>query len=369
MPNSILPSPIKKTSSFVAGSELPFYYQFISTSIREIYFSKVSLIYHNRSQSENTHPKLILCSHRNSAFDGYIALKAFPKAQALASIQLLNSCIMKTFFTGIPVVRKKDRQRLGINTNIFSSPSEAAIAHIKAGGDLLLFPEGSSEWGFQPLPYQRGAARIIRTLISEGVDFDIIPMGLFYIAPDKFSSKVEVYIGDNICITSKKDNLSIREWEQNIHKEVSNALNKISVNCPDVDIFEKASSYAFNKNKEGYSYAESFIDYQNNLSQADNSNKTIEKTSQSSILIWRYISFLFMYILFPILLSSFIASHFADARNTVSFFKILGGAIASAIWLPILVMLLFFSPLFIGISLVSASFGFILIRKKGAQIC
>lgn len=276
---------------------------------------------------------------------------------------------MKTFFTGIPVVRKKDRQRLGINTNIFSSPSEATIAHIKAGGDLLLFPEGSSEWGFQPLPYQRGAVRIIRTLISEGVDFDIIPMGLFYIAPDKFSSKVEVYIGDNICITSKKDNLSIREWEQNIHKEVSNALNKISVNCPDVDIFEKASSYAFNKNKEGYSYAESFIDYQNNLSQADNSNKTIEKTSQSSILIWRYISFLFMYILFPILLSSFIASHFADARNTVSFFKILGGAIASAIWLPILVMLLFFSPLFIGISLVSASFGFILIRKKGAQIC
>ena len=134
-------------------------------------------------------------------------------------------------------------------------------------------------------------------------------------------------------------------------------------------IFEKASAYAFNKNKEGYSYAESFIDYQNNLSQTDNSNKTIEKTSQSSILIWRYISFLFMYILFPVLLSSFIASHFADARNTVSFFKILGGAIASAIWLPILIMLLFFSPLFIGISLVSALFGFILIRKKGAQIC
>lgn len=369
MPNSVLSSPIKKTSSFVAGSPLPFYYQFISCAIREIYFSKISLIYHNRSQTENTHPKLILCSHRNSAFDGYIALKAFSNTQALASIQLLNSPLMRSFFTGIPVVRKKDRQRLGINANVFSSPSDAAIAHIKAGGNLLLFPEGSSEWGFQPLPYQRGAARIIRTLISEGVVFDIIPMGLFYIAPDKFSSKVEVYIGENICINPQEDNLSIREWEQNIHKEISTSLNKISVNCPNIDIFEKASAYAFNKNKEGKSYAESFIDYQNNLPQSINDKQNIEKKSQSSILIWRYISFLFMYILFPILLSSFIASHFADARNTISFFKILGGAIATAIWIPILVILLFFFPIFIGISLASALFGFILIRKKGAQIC
>nr|MBG3151870.1 glycerol acyltransferase [Proteus mirabilis] len=366
MPNSTLPSSLRKTSSFVAGSPLPFYYRFISSAIREIYFSKISLIYPSRSQAENTHPKLILCSHRNSAFDGYVALKAFPEAQALASIQLLNSRLMRLFFTGIPVVRKKDRQRLGINTNTFSSPSEAAIAHIKAGGDLLLFPEGSSEWGFQPLPYQRGAARIIRTLISEGVVFDIIPMGLFYIAPDKFSSNVEVYIGETISITSQQNNLSIREWEQNIHNEISILLNKVSVNCPTVDIFEKASKHAFIKNKEGYSYSGSFIEYQNNLYQADQDNQNIEK---SSILTWRYISFLFMYILFPILLSSLIASHFADARNTISFFKILGGAIATAIWTPILVMLLFYFPIFIDISLASALFGFILIRKKGAQIC
>ncbi|MCO7051409.1 hypothetical protein NAG84_16335, partial [Proteus terrae] len=105
------------------------------------------------------------------------------------------------------------------------------------------------------------------------------------------------------------------------------------------------------------------------LYQSNNDNQNIEKNSQSSILLWRYTSFLFMYILFPILLSSFIASRFADARNTISFFKILGGAIAAAIWIPILIMLLFFFPIFIGISLASALFGFILIRKKGAQIC
>ncbi len=55
MPNSILPSPIKKNASFVAGSPLPFYYQFISSTIREIYFSKISLIYHSGSQAKNTH--------------------------------------------------------------------------------------------------------------------------------------------------------------------------------------------------------------------------------------------------------------------------------------------------------------------------
>lgn len=367
MPNQLLPS-IRKTSPFVVGSSLSFYYQFVSSTIRKCYFSKVSLINHNRDSTKNTQPKLIICSHRNSAFDGYLALKAFPKAQALASIQLLNSRLMRIFFTGIPVVRKKDRQRFGINANTYSSPSEAAVAHIKAGGDLLLFPEGSSEWGFQPLPYQRGAARIIRTLLDEGIVFDVIPVGLFYLAPDKFSSEVEVYIGDNITI-SEQVNLSSREWEKNIHTEISIALNNVSVNCPNDESFNNASFYAYQKKEEGHSYSESFLDYQNKLINKACLPQIKTKTSASSLLFWRYIAFCFMFILSPIFMASFIASRFADARNTISFFKILGGSLATALWLPILFILLFFSPLFIGISLFSALVGLVIIRTKGAKIC
>lgn len=95
MPNSTLPSSIKKTSSFVAGSPLPFYYRFISSAIREIYFSKISLIYPSRSQAENTHPKLILCSHRNSAFDGYVALKALGERLVIRSVL---DCPMDIYF-------------------------------------------------------------------------------------------------------------------------------------------------------------------------------------------------------------------------------------------------------------------------------
>lgn len=367
MPTKILPSTIN-APQFVAGSPLPIYYQVVSKTIREIYFSNVSPAYHNRNSSKNIHPKLIICSHRNSAFDAYIALKEFPKAQALASIQLLNSRLMRAFFTGIPVVRKKDRARFGINSNAFSSPSEAAVEHIKAGGDLLLFPEGSSEWGCKPLPYQRGAARIIRSLLDEGIVFDIIPVGLFYLAPDKFSSEVELYIGDNIIIPQQGD-LTSREWEQNIHQDISLALNNISVNCPDIGLFKKASSYACNRKIKGDSYAESFIDYQNNLIKYEESNRNIENNIPHSIKTWRYISFCFMFIFFPILLSALIASRFADARNTVSFFKIIGGSLAAIIWLPILFILLFFSPLFISVSLISALIGLKIIRTKGSQIC
>lgn len=368
MPTKILPSTITNTPLVVAGSPLPFYYQVVSKSIREFYFSNITAVYHNRNSPKDIHPKLIICSHRNSAFDAYIALKEFPKAQALASIQLLNSRLMRAFFTGIPVIRKKDRARFGINSNVFSSPSEAAIAHIKAGGDLLLFPEGSSEWGHKPLPYQRGAARIIRTLLDEGITFDVVPVGLFYLAPDKFSSEVELYIGENIVIP-QKDNLTSREWEQSIHQDISLALNNISVNCPDIDSFKKASDYAYNKKSNGSSYAESFIDYQNNLINHDDLNKNIKSNVLSSIKIWRYISFCFMFILFPILLSALIASRFADARNTVSFFKIIGGSLATVIWLPILFILLFISPLSICVSLISALIGIGIIRTKGSKIC
>ena len=367
MPTKILPSAIS-TPLFVAGSPLPFYYQIVSKSIREIYFSNITAVYHNRNSSKDIHPKLIICSHRNSAFDAYIALKEFPKAQALASIQLLNSRLMRTFFTGIPVVRKKDRTRFGIHSNTFSSPSDAAVAHIKAGGDLLLFPEGSSEWGYKPLPYQRGVARIIRTLLDEGIVFDIVPVGLFYLAPDKFSSEVELYIGENIAI-SAQGSLTDREWEKNIHEDVSFALNNISVNCSDIDSFKQASDYAYNKKINGNSYAESFIDYQNNVIKDEQLNKNKKSKASHSIKIWRYISFCFMFILFPILLSALIASHFADARNTVSFFKIIGGSLATIIWLPILFILAFFSPLFIGISFISALIGISIIRTKGSKIC
>lgn len=347
----------EKQPRIISGAPLPPYYRLISSAIREVYYPRCTLQGCICTLS-NSKPTLILCSHRNSAFDGYLILKAFPLAQALASIQLLNSTIMRLFFTGIPVVRKKDKMRFNITANSFDSPVDAGVAHISAGGSLMLFPEGSSEWGYKPLPYQRGAARIIRTLISLKVDFNVIPVGLFYSEPDKFASKAEIFIGKPIEIISQQEQ-SEREWEKNIHTQISDALDAVSVNCLNEQIFNDATHHAACESSQGNSYATAFLDYQ----QTPENFSTIKHKPAKKTHAIRWLGFCLMFILFPILLSALFTSRYADARNTVSFFKILGGSLASLIWLPIIVILLFIWPKFILISLMSALIGYLLVTK------
>ncbi|EKT57201.1 1-acyl-sn-glycerol-3-phosphate acyltransferase [Providencia burhodogranariea] len=347
----------EKQPLLIAGAPLSSYYRLISSVIRSIYYPGCTLQGNIDSLSTNK-PTLILCSHRNSAFDGYLILKAFPLAQALASIQLLNSAVMRLFFTGIPVVRKKDKMRFNITANSFDSPVDAGVAHISAGGSLMLFPEGSSEWGYKPLPYQRGAARIIRTLISLKVDFNVIPVGLFYSEPDKFASKAEIFIGKPIEIISQQEQ-SEREWEKNIHTQISDALDAVSVNCLNEQIFNDATHHAAYENHQGNSYATAFLDYQ----QTPENFPAIKSEPIKKNHAVRWLGFCLMFILLPILLAALFTSRYADARNTISFFKILGGSLAGLIWLPIIAISLFIWPKFILISLASALIGYLFIIK------
>lgn len=133
-------------------------------------------------------PRLIIASHRNGAIDGHQVLAAFPHAQFLVSIQLLRHWFLRLFIAGIPVVRPKDVERYGLDPASVASPVEAGLAHLRRGGDLGIFPEASSEWGHRPQPYKSGAARIACSLIADGIDVEVIPVGLFYSTPDRFRS-------------------------------------------------------------------------------------------------------------------------------------------------------------------------------------
>ncbi|EKT60040.1 phospholipid/glycerol acyltransferase [Providencia sneebia] len=355
-----------KTAIVAAGQPLSTYYQRISSIIRQIYYPYCTLVGHLPILS-NGKPTLFLCSHRNSAFDGYLSLKVAPLGQSLASIQLLNSPLMRLYFTGIPVVRKKDKERLGIKSSTFDDPVEAGMAHITKGGDLFLFPEGSSEWGYKPLPYQRGGARIIRLLLEQQVEFNVIPVGLFYTMPDRFASYAEIYVGAPLSITNKNSDETDREWEKRIFHQISQSLDEVSVNCPDEKTFEEAQQYAYQSFMNGESYAQAFLRYQQ---QPEMYQEIQPKTkSQLNSLAWRWLGFCLMFIFLPIFLASAIAARFADARNTVSFFKIFAGGLAALIWLPFLIVCAFLWPSVIITSLISAFIGYKIIQYKGSVPC
>ncbi|MDR0218807.1 MAG: glycerol acyltransferase [Enterobacteriaceae bacterium] len=354
----------KKTTIVIAGKPLPTYYRLISSIIRCIYYPNCTLVGHVPAIS-NGKPTLFLCSHRNSAFDGYLILKVAPFGQALASIQLLNNPLIRLFFTGIPVVRKKDKQRLGISPNGFENPVEAAVSHITKGGSLFLFPEGSSEWGHKPLPYQRGGARIIRSLLSQRVEFNVVSVGLFYVMPDRFASYAEVYVGKPISIADQVNDESEQEWENRIHEQISQALNAVSVNCPDEKTFKAAEHYAYLSLMQGESYAEAFLRYQNQHEICP----MPQPKAVSYHLIWRWLGFFLMFIFLPILLASAVGARYADARNTITFFKIFAGGLAGLIWLPLLIGFVWLWPSVIIPSLISAFIGYKIIQYKGSAPC
>jgi hypothetical protein len=141
----------------------------LASLLRGFSFSRVRIVGARDRPLPPRGGRLTVSSHRNGATDGYIVLKAFPGVQGLVSIQLLQHPLRRWLFDGIALVRDKDRKRGGIQRATFAHRADAGCAQLRAVGDLVIFPEGSSLWGFQPLPYQRGGPRIVQTLLKEDV--------------------------------------------------------------------------------------------------------------------------------------------------------------------------------------------------------
>jgi hypothetical protein len=148
-------------------------------------------------------PRLIIASHRNGAIDGHQVLAAFPHVPVPRLHPARPPLVPSAVHRRIPVVRPKDVDRYGLDPASVASPVEAGLAHLRRGGDLGIFPEASSEWGYRPQPYKSGAARIACTLIDEGTDVEVIPVGLFYSTPDRFRSRAEVVGGPAVTIPGR----------------------------------------------------------------------------------------------------------------------------------------------------------------------
>ncbi len=115
-------------------------------------------------------------------------------------------------------------------------------------------------------------------------------------------------------------------------------------------------------------YSEAFLRYQKQPEKYPDTF-SFQKTSCRNNTIWRWFGLCLMFIFLPIFLASAIASHYADARNTVSFFKIFAGGLAGLIWIPLLVVFAALWPSFIIPRLVSAFIGYKVIQHKGSALC
>lgn len=320
-------------------------------------------------------PRLIIASHRNGAIDGHQVLAAFPHAQFLVSIHLLRHWFLRLFIAGIPVVRPKDVERYGLDPASVASPVEAGLAHLRRGGDLGIFPEASSEWGHRPQPYKSGAARIACALIADGIDVEVIPVGLFYSTPDRFRSRAEVVRGPAVTIPDR-DGREDKEWEAAVASAMGAALDVVSVNCPDEATFTAVEAHALNRARRTpggkASYAQAFLELQNAAGSV--APKTGGATSANTVAkprtypVIRWIGFLAMWLFAPILVAAAVAGSRADGRNTVTFFRILSGFAAVMVWIQVLIIAAFFWPAVIGAGVLSGVLGWLLLGVRRIRL-
>lgn len=305
---------------------LPRHSRFFGRLVHHLYYRHVDV----RGAPVSRRPTLFLLSHRNGATDGQIYMAALGAAPSLISIQLLRHWFLRLFFTGIPVVRDKDRERYGIAADAVPSPISAAITQLKHGGSLCIYPEGTSAWQARPLPYHSGMAVIAARLKTAGVDFDVQPLAAHYSKPDGFRSRVSIIVGPAF----RPQGESVRD----LQAELSAALAAISVNAADNASFNRAVDAAWQAVQHGDDYGEAYLCAQ---AAADKVPPTVSASPQR-----RWAKTLFALGCPLVVAAALLAGRAADGRNNVTFFRCFGAAAAVVPQVLLWLIACCYTPLF-----------------------
>ena len=203
-----------------------------------VYFERITVL--NPQRLPEGVPILFLGLHRNGAVDGFVYQQIVPRGIFLISTQLLRSFFARLFFCGIAVARKQDAED--------GSQNEAALQQctrlLAAGGELIVFPEGTSSLGPRHLPFKAGAARIALDALAQGVALRIVPLGIHYERAWTFRSRVEVVVGEAISTTLPAD-LSRLGRLKEMKRRMAIALDSVGANFASVEAQQQAESLAY----------------------------------------------------------------------------------------------------------------------------
>ncbi len=199
------------------------WYRFLYTSIARVYYRRIRAI--GREHIPAGGAVLYAMLHRNGAVDGMVYHVVFPRATFLISTQLIRSLFGRLFFTGIPVVRGTDQGERDAN----AASLARCVDQLAAGGQLAIFPEGTSDLGPRHLPFKRGIAVILTRALSAGTPVTVLPVGIFYQAPERFRSDVTVVVGPPVD-TSLDPSRGQAEHVDVLIQRITHALEELGVN-------------------------------------------------------------------------------------------------------------------------------------------
>jgi 1-acyl-sn-glycerol-3-phosphate acyltransferase len=211
-------------------------YRFITA----FYFERVTLIHAERLP--RTGPVLYLGLHRNGAVDGYVYDQVLRNPVFMISTQLRKNWFARLFFEGIAVNRTKDEGDRALN----DAALRQCLEHLRAGGELFVFPEGTSSLGPRHLPFKSGAVWLLLDYLEGGEHppLQVIPLGIHYECPQAFRSKVEVVAGPPIS-TELPPEASRIERLKTMKRRIQAALEEVGINVPSEERQEMIGRFAY----------------------------------------------------------------------------------------------------------------------------
>lgn len=202
------------------------------------YFERLTVLHSERLPESG--PVLYVGLHRNGAVDGFVYHQVLPRGIFLVSTQLLRGFFARLFFCGIAVARKHDEED--------NSQNDAALRQctqlLADGGELIVFPEGTSSLGPRHLPFKSGAVRIALDALAGGVPLRIVPLGVHYERAWAFRSKVEVVVGEPVS-TELPAGLSELGRLKEMKRRMTTALESVGTNFASAEAQQNAERLAY----------------------------------------------------------------------------------------------------------------------------
>jgi 1-acyl-sn-glycerol-3-phosphate acyltransferase len=214
-----------------------FWYAWCHWLCARVYFERITVL-HPEHLSERG-PILYVGLHRNGAVDGFVYHQVLRRAVFLISTQLRRSFFARLFFYGIAVARKGDEDDHRQNDGALRECHQ----RLSDGGELFIFPEGTSSLGPRHLPFKSGAARIALDALERGVRLRIVPVGIHYECAWAFRSKVEVVVGEPVATAFPADSSNLGRLKE-LKRRITAALESVGANFPSPEAQENGERIA-----------------------------------------------------------------------------------------------------------------------------
>jgi 1-acyl-sn-glycerol-3-phosphate acyltransferase len=369
------------------------WYRYFFRLITGVYFARLTLLYPER-RPQKGQPILYLGLHRNGAVDGFVYHRLLNAPTFLISTQLTRSWFARLFFHGIAVARRKDEGDRQENEAALGH----CVEHLRTGGALFVFPEGTSSLGPRHLPFKSGAAWLILDYLeTPGPPLQVIPVGIHYECPWAFRSKVEVVLGKSISTEFAPGGTRLARLKE-LKRRIECGLEVVGINVESAEQQDKIQRLAYAATlATPRSYFRSLKSLEGGVPKAiEEAQTSLGAEREASRLlfhqgvplvpmspIWIYalallacapiVAGALVLNLPPFLAGWFAGRKFPDDRNVISLWRILVGIPAFAFWAAAvcLVLLLQGKPLWLGLYVVATWLGLQLyyrVKKLAAAV-